>query len=43
MENQFSFQVEGKSFSSPEEILTAKKIIEEAKEKGLLASKPPTH
>ena len=40
-EHKFSFQVEGESFSSPEKILTARKIIEYAKEKGLSASKPP--
>ena len=40
-ENTFSFQVEGESFSSHEKILTARKIIEYAKKKGLSASKPP--
>ena len=40
-ENKFSFQVEGKSFSSSEKILTARKIIEYAKEEEVPASKPP--
>ena len=40
-ENTFLFQIEGESFSSPKKVLTAKEIIEYAKEKGLSASKPP--
>ncbi len=36
--NKFSFQIEGELFSSSENILTAKDIIEKGKEKGLIDS-----
>ena len=38
---EFPFQIEGKEFPSSEKTLTADKIIEQAKEKGLPAAAPP--
>ncbi len=40
-ENKFFFQIEGAGFESPRKILTAKEILELAKEKNLPAAKPP--